>query len=433
MKIIMLCFNNRQGVRVLIRLVFAGDDGLLYDHRSLGAAGRTGDRIVEVANEDLIEMPPGASLALVPGGAPVGIDRAGNFTAMSQNPYLKGKAWAVGALLPQGYTRTLLPSYKRGRTDKPLPLLGYAAVAFRSGKLYVAARRTDNPRRWDPAHYNTADLPALVSRKQEQFPANRILRQLAHCALYYQCFTAQNIFYRRWEGGLPVSPACNARCLGCISLQPSDCCPSPQARIDFSPAPGEVAELAVPHLKGGKESMVSFGQGCEGEPALAYKTIVGSINQIRAETSQGTINMNSNGGYTAGVEEICRAGLDAIRVSLISAREEPYHAYYRPSNYSLNDVRRSIKKAAELGVYTSLNLLVFPGLTDRAGELAALQELIRETGVKLVQMRNLNIDPDYLFEKISPGGGDILGVPALIQALEETPGLAVGSFSKPVR
>lgn len=418
---------------MLIRLVFAGDDGLLYDHRSLGATGRTGDRIVEVADEDLIEMPRGASLALVPGGSPVGIDRAGNFTAMSKNPYLKGKAWAVGALLPQGYTRTLLPPYKRGRTDRPLPLLGYAAVAFRNGKLYVAASRTDNPRRWDPDYYNTADLPALVRKKREQFPANRILGQLAHCALNYQCFTAQNIFYRRWEGGLPVAPACNARCLGCISLQPSDCCPAPQARIDFSPTSEEVAELAVPHLKGGKEAMVSFGQGCEGEPALAYKTIVGSINKIRSETSQGTINMNSNGGYTAGVEEICRAGLDAVRVSLISAREETYHAYCRPANYSLADVRRSIKKAAELGVYTSLNLLVFPGLTDRAGELAALLELIRETGVKLVQLRNLNIDPDFLFQQMPASGDDLLGVPALIQALKETPGLAVGSFSKPVR
>lgn len=417
----------------MCRLVFAGDDGQLYDHPSLRATGRTGDRIVEVAGEDLEKLPEGASLVLVPGGVPIGVSRSGRFTALDQNPWVEGPAWAVGALLPQGYTRTLLPSYKRGKKEKPLPLLGYAAVACRNGELYVAARRSDDPRRWDPVHYNTADLPELVDEKLEQYPKNRILRQLARCSLDYHCFTAQNIFYGRWEGGIPVSPSCNARCLGCISLQPAECCPSPQARIKFKPTPQEVAEVAVPHLKSGNGAMVSFGQGCEGEPALASGTIAEAIERIRAATGLGTINMNSNGGYTAGVEEICRAGLDAIRVSLISAREDTYNAYYRPSGFSLADVRRSIKAAASCGVYTSLNLLVFPGLTDREEEVEALLELVRDTGVNLVQLRNLNIDPDYLFQHMPEARGEILGIPALIEALQEVPGLAVGSFSRPVR
>lgn len=417
----------------LYRLVFAGDDGQLYDHRSLRATGRTGDRIVEVAGEDLERLPEGASLVLVPGGVPVGITRAGRFSTLEHNPWVDGLAWAVGALLPQGYTRTLLPSYKRGGKEKPLPLLGYAAVACRDGELYVAARSTDDPRRWDPAHYNTGDLAVRVKDKLKHYPKNRILQQLARCSLDYHCFTAQNIFYGRWEGGIPVSPSCNARCLGCISLQPAECCPSPQSRIRFKPVPREVVEVAVPHLKHGEGSVVSFGQGCEGEPALASGTIVKAIGQIRAATNLGTINMNSNGGYTAGVKEICRAGLDAIRISLISAREDTYNAYYRPSGYSLADVRRSIKAAVSNGVYTSLNLLVFPGLTDREGEVEALLELVRDTGINLVQLRNLNIDPDFLLQHL-PGTGDApLGIPALIDALEKVPRLAVGSFSRPVR
>lgn len=417
----------------LYRLVFAGDDGRLYDHRSLRATGRTGDRIVEVAGEDLEKLPEGASLVLVPGGAPVGVGRAGRFSALEGNPWAEGRAWAVGALLPQGYTRTLLPSYKRGKKEKPLPLLGYAAVACRNGELYVAARRTDDPHRWDPGHYNTRELTALVREKLERYPKNRILRQLARCSLDYQCFTAQNIFYGRWEGGIPVSPSCNARCLGCISLQPAECCPAPQSRIRFKPTPREVAEVAAPHLKHGERAVVSFGQGCEGEPSLASETIVKAIEQIRAATGLGTINMNSNGGHTAGVEEICRAGLDAIRVSLISAREDTYDAYYRPSGFRLADVRRSIKAAVSGGVYTSLNLLVFPGLTDREGEVEALLELVRDTGVNLVQLRNLNMDPDFLLGHLPATGDTILGIPALIDALGEVPGLAVGSFSRPVR
>jgi len=78
-------------------------------------------------------------------------------------------------------------------------------------------------------------LAPLVREKAAFYKDNRIIKQLSECALQYQCFTAQNIFYKRWEGGIPVSPVCNARCLGCISLQPAECCPSPQSRIDFTP------------------------------------------------------------------------------------------------------------------------------------------------------------------------------------------------------
>lgn len=416
----------------MFNLVFAGDDGKVYDHPSLLATGRTGDRFVELADEDMVRLPRGASLVLVPGGEPVGITRTGRFTVPGGNPWAAGRVWAVGALLPQGYTRTLLPAYRRGKGEKSLPLLGYAAVACRDGLFYTAACSTEDPLRWDPDHYNTGDLPELIRRKRAKHPQNRILCQLARCSLEYQCFTAQNIFYGRWEGGIPVSPSCNARCLGCISLQPAECCPSPQGRINFKPSSGEIVEVALPHLLHGKGSMVSFGQGCEGEPALASATIVKAIGKIRGKTSLGTINMNSNGGHRAGVADICRAGLDSIRVSLISAREETYSAYYRPRGYSLEDVRCSLRTAVSCGVYTALNLLVFPGLSDRKEEMEALLGLLRDTGVNQVQLRNLNIDPDFLWPRL-PGGGEILGIPALVEALKEVPGLAVGSYSRPVR
>ncbi|OPY59689.1 MAG: molybdenum cofactor biosynthesis protein A [Pelotomaculum sp. PtaU1.Bin035] len=417
----------------MYRLLFAGDDGQLYDHRTLLATGRTGGRFVELAGEDLVKLPAGASLVLVPGGTPVGMTRAGRFTALENNPWAGGRSWAVGALLPQGYTRTLLPSYTRSGKEKPLPLLGYTAVACRDGELYAAARLTDEPDRWDPSRYNTPDLPVRVREKLALFPHNPVLGQLAHCALEYRCFTAQNIFYGRWEGGVPVSPACNANCLGCISLQPAECCPPPQSRIGFSPAAAEVADVAALHLSSGEGAIISFGQGCEGEPALAAGTVVRAIGLARESTSLGTINMNSNGGYAAGVRDICRAGLDAIRVSLISAREDTYDAYYRPRGYSLADVRRSLGTAVSSGVYTSLNLLVYPGLTDREDEVKALVELIKETGVNLVQLRNLNIDPDLLFQHLPDGKGEAIGIPGLIKALKEVPGLDVGSFSRPVR
>lgn len=418
----------------MYRLLYADEQGRMFDH-GLAAVGRTGDMFTELLEEDLMEMPPSASLVLLPGSSPLGMDRHGQLKILERVPGGGGPARAVGALLAQGYTRNLLPGYYR-REEKPLPLLGYTAVAWRGGRVYVAATRTDRPRLWDPAHYNTGDLPRLVEERLAAYPDNRILKQLSHCALNYSCYTAQNIFYTRWEGGLPLSPVCNARCLGCISLQPAQCCPSPQARINFQPTPAEGVEVALQHLEQAPQAIISFGQGCEGEPSLAAPNIAAIITAVRRKTSRGTINMNSNAGYTPGVERICAAGLNSLRVSLISAREQIYNAYYRPRDYSLADVARSVRVARAHGVYVSLNLLVLPGLNDREAEIESLVHFIRENDVNKVQLRNLNIDPDYFWQQVGAGSGDdlgeIIGIPGLIEALGDIPGLEVGNFSRPV-
>ena len=65
--------------------------------------------------------------------------------------------------------------------------------------------------------------------------------------------------------------------------------------------------------------------------------------------------MNSNVGWTEGVKKIVDAGLDSLRVSIISAREEGYDAYYRAS-YHLENVKESIRYALDKGVYVSLTL-----------------------------------------------------------------------------
>ncbi len=413
-----------------MKLLYADEQGRMYDHE-LGAVGRTGDRLVEIMKDDMMELPPGASLTLLPGSEPVGLDKHGDFKLLRQVPGDGGPAMAVGAILPQGYTRTLLPGYRRHQAGQVLPLLGYAAVAWREGRVYVAAVRTDAPDHWDPKHYNLLNLSQLVRNRLSHAPQNRVLAQLAHCALEYSCYTAQNIFYGRWEGGLPMSPVCNARCLGCISLQPAESCPSPQARLTFRPTCEEALEVALYHLQHAPEGIISFGQGCEGEPALAADDIAQVIGAVRKKTGRGTINMNSNAGYTRGVDKICRSGLDSLRVSLISARKQIYHAYYRPRDYRLADVAQSIRIARSLGVYVSLNLLVLPGLNDRDAEIEALVKFIEDNGVNKVQLRNLNIDPDFFFNRV-PANGEICGIGRLIEVLRKVPGLELGNFSRPV-
>src|SRR5437763_93615 len=82
------------------------------------------------------------------------------------------------------------------------------------------------------------------------------LRQLALCAREYGCYTAQNIFYRRWEGAIPASPRCAAQCVGCISEQLGEVA-SPQDRLPFAPTPEEIVEVAVPHLQEAEQAMIS--------------------------------------------------------------------------------------------------------------------------------------------------------------------------------
>ena len=415
----------------MFQLLYADQKGRMYEHPDLLAGGRTGNIFTEILEGEAIPLPEGASLVLIPKGIPVGIDRMGKFTSLYTDE--QGKpVFAVGALLPQGYTRTYLPAYRR-ENKKPLPLLGYAAVGWKDGVVYTAALQTDDTDKWNPLRFSTQELGQLVEDAVSTHGSNRIVQQLGRCAMEYQCFTAQNIFYRRWEGGIPVSPFCNARCLGCISLQPAECCPSPQGRIGFRPSGEEILEVALPHLTEAADAIISFGQGCEGEPALAAPEISAAVEKIRRLTQAGTINMNTNAGYTEGIKLICQAGIDSLRVSTISAREQVYAAYYAPRDYCWGDVTSSIRQARRQGVYVSLNLLTLPGLTDQPEEVEALVDFVREHDINMIQLRNLNIDPDYLASVIPMDGKDMLGIAGLIDILKtEIPQLEIGNYSKPV-
>jgi pyruvate-formate lyase-activating enzyme len=417
-------------------MLFARRNGELLDLPGIEMTGKAGNRFVKPSGKDLIPLPEGATLTALPYRIPIGLDnRSGKFSLIRWNPYSRKKeeVWAVGALLPQGFTRTLVPGFSGGGGLKPLPLLGYSAVGLDQGKFVVAANKTDEDYLWNPVHYNTEDLVELVEQKKKDFPQNRLIQQLGICVLEYGCFTAQNIFYQRWEGGIPVSPKCNARCVACISSQPSECCPAPQRRLDFIPTMKEIEELAVCHLSSGKDAIISFGQGCEGEPSLQAGLIAQSIAGVRKMESRGTINMNTNAGDTPKIKEIIDAGLNSIRVSMISPTPEIYHAYHRPHGYHFGNVLESLKYASASGVYTSLNLLVFPGITDDESELDVLFKLVRKGGINKIQLRNLNIDPDMMMKVLPKRMNNPLGIPRMIELLKkEAPGLEIGSYSRAV-
>ncbi|HWQ61252.1 MAG TPA: radical SAM protein [Negativicutes bacterium] len=403
--------------------VYADSQGNIYDAPGYGAVGRSGREDAVLSAEDLIPLPPGADLMFLPGRSALAA------TDGAVAPIAAPLA-AVAAMLPAGYTRTHLPAYQVQEGAPPLPLYGYTAVAMRRGHFYAAAVRSDDNARWDPRRYNTPDLADRIAAVRLALPGNRLVEHLARCSLEWHCCTAQNLFYHRWEAGIPVSPACNADCLGCISRQPAECCPSPQSRIAFVPSVDEVAAIGMYHLSGAPQPIISFGQGCEGEPSLEAATIAAAVRSIRAKTRRGTVNINTNAGFTAGIGEIAAAGLDSMRVSVISARPEGHRAYYR-SGYTLEDVRASIALAKAHGVHVSLNMLLLPGFNDRPEEAAAWEEFVAATGVDMIQLRNLNIDPESVWPLLPSQGAAPLGVRAFLRRLAELfPAVRLGSFSR---
>ena len=138
----------------------------------------------------------------------------------------------------------------------------------------------------------------------------------------------------------------------------------------------EVAELTLDHISRVDEGIVSFGQGCEGEPLLYADEAAETLRIVRAQTPEGTLNLNSNASKPDGLAKLIDAGLDSLRVSLNSARSEVYDRYYRPTDYGFEDVQRSMEIATNAGLFVALNLLVFPGISDTKEELEALRNSV---------------------------------------------------------
>lgn len=179
--------------------------------------------------------------------------------------------------------------------------------------------------------------------------------------------------------------------------------------------------------------MVSFGQGCEGEPLLEADIVREAIRLIRRKTSRGTIHMNTNASLTAQVQALCEAGLDSMRVSLNSVREEFYRRYYLPRGYAFADVCNSIAVAKRYKKFVSLNYLVMPGFTDREDEFDELVRFIQSTGIDMIQWRNLNYDPRRYFKRLKVcHNSGLLGIRTVMQRLRERfPGLRYGYFNVP--
>jgi molybdenum cofactor biosynthesis enzyme MoaA len=418
-----------------ILAVVADERGEVFEHQDLLLAGMNGRDAVRPHPDEMIPMPEGSRLFTIPETPPVGFDRrSGKQLIADRLPrqWGGGAIQAVSAFLTPGYTRTLLPAADYQRKKQMLPLWSYTAVGWcvEEERFYVAAVQVDRNNQWQPDHFDDRKLDPLVRKSLQANPDNRLLEQLSRCALDYHCFAAKNLFFRRWEAPLPTSPTCNSRCIGCISMQESDCCPASQERLTFVPTVKELCEMAVPHLQEAENAIVSFGQGCEGDPILQADIICEAVREMRRQTDRGTINFNSNASLPDAIDELAAAGIESIRVSLNSAQESLYNAYYRPRGYRFADVVESLRRAKSAGLYTMLNYLVFPGVSDRPDEIEALAELIDQVGIDMIQMRNLSLDPVLYLSSLEVTGSGIGMLAMLKKHKERFPKLQYGYFNR---
>ncbi len=411
-------------------ILYSDGKGNIFEDMTLYTTGRSGWDALPIDTEDWIELPEGGSLYELPGRRGIGID------VQTGEMRLCLKGWAVAAFIPPAHTGLFLAAYETEPNAPTLPLFCYTAAGWQDDKFFVPAVRIEQDIRQDCAGYDQAIIESGVGTILKAYPHNRLVNHLANnCCLTYHCPAARNFFMGRWECPIPTSPACNANCIGCISFQPQEeTIPSTQDRLTFKPLPEEIVEFTVPHLQEAPFPIVSFGQGCEGEPLLMWETIRESIITMRKHTPRGSININTNGSKPAAVRALCEAGLDSIRVSLNSTRPAIYEAYYRPNNYRFEDIVESLRTVHSFGGWTSINYFVFPGMTDSIAEYEALRELIRSTGLSMIQWRNFNIDPDWYLGKIGvTDTGECMGVKQMMELLrEEFPDLRFGYFNPPM-
>lgn len=419
---------------VLPSLVFADKQGNITDFPDLAMAGMSNGHYFQPRLDDLIELPEGSEVFLLPRRLPVGCDRrTGEPLLLEENPFQQNRGiQAVAAFMAPAHTAVFNAAYhSETKKPPPLPLFSYSAVGWHDGRFWVAGFRCDDDIRQDARQFDQRRIDHRTQAQLKAHADNRLIQHLGTCCLTYCCPAARNYFLGRWEAPLPTSPQCNARCVGCISLQPSGCCPSTQERIRFVPSAAEISEMAVDHLERAERPIVSFGQGCEGEPLLQADTIGQAIAKIRRATSRGTINLNSNASLPEKVATLAETGLDSLRVSLNSARKKYYTPYYRPSGYTFADVKRSIKAMKDAGKFVSLNYFIQPGFTDSFSEFESLASLVEEYSPDLIQLRNLNMDPEWYLRTINfPTEERAMGMRKWLETLQKRfPGLQYGYYN----
>lgn len=419
-----------------ITAVVADSNGEIFDLEGYAAVGMAGYHLEILTASETISMPHGSELLFLPDRVPIVYNLSlDQFETLEENPYHPGEPlFPVAVFNSPGYVNTATSAYEEEGHAEYLPLFSYGAAGWYQDGFCSAAIQVDEEPRQDLRLMKMEKVHAGIRAMRNLLPDNRLRKHLEKCALEYACPAAKNFFIGRCEAPLPTSRKCNARCIGCLSLQKEFKITSPQNRITFTPSPEEIAGVALAHFQKVKQGVVSFGQGCEGDPLMAAHVIGPAIAQIRSKTSHGTINMNTNASLPDVLSTLFDQGLDSIRVSMNSARKELYTAYFRPVGYCFEDVETSIDVAIQKGKKVAINYLNCSGVSDSEKEADAFQAFLERHPVNLIQWRNLNFDPFRYWKIMSETGslGKPMGMKNLLERIRvRFPEILFGYFNPP--
>jgi pyruvate-formate lyase-activating enzyme len=378
-----------------IAALVANHAGEIFELEGFAAMGMAGKEFTPLQMENTVGLPYGSELMFLPDRSPILFNLATQtLEIVTENPFEpREPVFPVAAFNSPGFVNAYVPAYEERAEAGNLPLFSYAAVGWHDAGFRSAVFQVDKEPRQDLRRMPPEKVRKGVRAAKKRMPRNRLAQHLEKCALTYGCPAAKNFFIGRYEAPLPTSPQCNARCLGCLSLQSAKEISHCQDRIAFMPSADEIAEIALSHLARVKNGVVSFGQGCEGDPLLAAEVIGPAIELIRKRISHGTINMNTNGSLPNTLRKLFDLGLDSIRISLNSVRKSCYDAYFRPNGYSFSNVLKSIELGIQQGRHVAINYLNMAGFTDTPEEKAAFTQFLETFPIDQIQWRNLNFDP----------------------------------------
>jgi pyruvate-formate lyase-activating enzyme len=428
--------NSGQEINKLIGGLVADQDGEIFELDGYAAVGMGGPILESLSVNKTRKIPYGSEMMFLPDRKPILYNLATrSYETLHENPHAPGEPiYPVAAFNSPGYVISYISAYEENQNAGYLPLFSYGAVGWHQGHFRTAVVLVDPEPRQDLRQMKPEDVVAGVKTMRQNLPTNRLRAHLENCALQYGCPAGKNFFLGRYEAPLPTAKQCNARCLGCLSLQKETGIPHSQDRISFTPSPAEIAQVALAHINRVKNSVVSFGQGCEGDPLLAADVIEPAIKQIRSQTLKGTINMNTNGSRPEVLKQLFDAGLDSIRVSINSVREACYQAYFRPTGYRFGDVLKSIGVALAHKKFVAINYLNSPGFTDTPQEFEALTRFLNTYPIHLIQWRNLNFDPIRYWKEMNTADnhGEPIGMEKLLNRIrKQFPKVKFGYFNPP--
>ncbi len=427
---------NRDKQAAALTALVANQRGEIFELEGYAAMGFDGPLQTPLTTDDTIALPHGSELMYLPQRMPTLFNlEERRVETLAQNPHAPDeRIYPVAAFNSPGYVITGTCAYAERDEAAHLPLFSYGAVGWQGGEFRSAALQVDDEPRQDLRRMPLDRVEAGIRDMRRSMPRNRLRAHLEKCALTYGCPAGKNFFLGRYEAPLPTATTCNARCLGCISLQSGGEMPCSQDRIDFTPSADEIAEIALAHIARVENAVVSFGQGCEGDPLMAVQPIGRAIEKIRRTTDRGTINMNTNGGLPHKIKWLLDKGLDSLRISINSVRPICYTAYFRPRGYVFDDVVKSIDLALSHGAHVAINYLNCPGFSDTPEECDALLAFLAAHPIQMIQWRNLNFDPLRYVQTMNKSARHSrpLGMANLLQSVRRhAPHVRFGYYNPP--